>query len=71
MTRLIRQQADPASSSAALMVYCALHNVHQPVESPPEFVELYPESDCELRADSHVVIMVHSTGLSQHEHNMW
>ena len=22
-----------------------LHNVHQPVESPPEFVDLYPASD--------------------------
>jgi len=27
------------------MVYLALHNVHQPVESPEEFVALYPAED--------------------------
>ena len=31
--------------SSALMVFLALHNVHQPVESPMEFVELYPAGD--------------------------
>lgn len=47
MTRLIRQQAAASETTpfSALMVYLALHDVHQPVESPPEFVNLYPASD--------------------------
>ena len=28
-----------------IFLYLALHNVHQPVESPPEFVNLYPATD--------------------------
>ena len=46
-TRLIRQQSglEQSKLATALMVFLALHNVHQPVESPPEFVNLYPESD--------------------------
>ena len=46
-TRLIRQQnsLEQANLAAALMVFLALHNVHQPVESPAEFVNLYPASD--------------------------
>ncbi|KAG7344238.1 sulfatase [Nitzschia inconspicua] len=28
-----------------LFLYLALHNVHQPVEAPPEFLEQYPASD--------------------------
>ena len=36
-----------SSSFRSLGATCcaALHDVHQPVESPPEFVALYPESD--------------------------
>jgi hypothetical protein len=46
-TRLIRQQSglEQADLATALMVFLALHNVHQPVESPAEFVDLYPVSD--------------------------
>ena len=46
-TRLIRQQngLEKADLATALMVFLALHNVHQPVESPAEFVNLYPASD--------------------------
>jgi leishmanolysin-like peptidase len=44
MTRLIQvTAADP--DRKPLFVFLALHNVHQPVESPQEFVDLYPESD--------------------------
>ena len=40
-------RAHPAGSAAAraLFVYLALHNVHQPVESPAEFVALYSAAD--------------------------
>lgn len=46
-TRLIRQQSglEQSKLATALMIFLALHNVHQPVESPPEFVDLYPASD--------------------------
>jgi hypothetical protein len=44
MTRLIRlTAADPLQKP--LFVFLALHNVHQPVESPQEFVDLYPKED--------------------------
>ena len=44
MTRLIQlTAADPQHKP--LFVFLALHNVHQPVESPLEFVDLYPASD--------------------------
>ena len=39
MTRLVRHAA---AEQRPLFVFLALHNVHQPVESPPEFVDLYP-----------------------------
>jgi hypothetical protein len=48
-TRLIRQQPrleqEQPAAARALMIFLALHNVHQPVESPAEFVDLYPASD--------------------------
>eukprot|EP00040_Diaphanoeca_grandis_P042901 m.266368 g.266368 ORF g.266368 m.266368 type:complete len:678 (+) comp66964_c0_seq1:198-2231(+) len=42
MTRLIRTAA---RSTKPLFVFLALHNVHQPVESPQEFVDIYPASN--------------------------
>jgi len=41
MTRLI---GVTAADSKPLFVFLALHNVHQPVESPKEFYDLYPAS---------------------------
>lgn len=45
MTHLITEQASGRTGARALFVYLALHNVHQPVESPQEFVDLYPAQD--------------------------
>lgn len=53
MTRIVRSAASspspaaaaPAAAPAPLFVFLAVHNVHQPVESPEEFVDLYPASD--------------------------
>jgi arylsulfatase A-like enzyme len=44
MTRLIHTTANDPQHKP-LFVFLALHNVHQPVESPPEFVDLYPAVD--------------------------
>ena len=37
--------AKAAPGSPPFFLYLALHDVHQPVESPMQFVELYPASD--------------------------
>ena len=39
-----RTDCDPRGF-ATTRRYLALHNVHQPVESPADFVDLYPASD--------------------------
>ena len=55
MTRIVHSLVSKTSSAPApapapaqtmpLFVFLAVHNVHQPVEAPEEFVELYSGSD--------------------------
>lgn len=42
VTRVVRAAA---ATKKPLFLYLALHNVHQPVESPLEFVDMYPAGD--------------------------